>query len=43
MPVSSGDSITIGTYGNRNAHKGIWYNIEGYCGIKGTSYGLNVL
>lgn len=40
MPVSAGDSVTIGTYGNRNAHKGIWYNIEGYGGIKGTSYEL---
>ncbi|MDE6125113.1 MAG: hypothetical protein K2G22_07805, partial [Eubacterium sp.] len=40
MPVNAGDSVTIGTYGNRSAHKGIWYNIESYCGLKGTSYGL---
>lgn len=41
MPVSPGDSVTVGTYGNRSAHKGIWYNIEGYIGLKGTSYGLS--
>lgn len=40
MPVKPGDSITIGTYGNRDAHKGIWYNIEGCTSIIGTSYGL---
>ncbi len=41
MSVSVGNSVTIGTYGNRSAHKGIWYNIEGYVGIKGTSYSLS--
>ena len=40
MPVSAGDSVTVGTFGNRNAHKGIWYNIEGYSKPKGASYGL---
>lgn len=24
MPVGIGESITIGTYGNRSAHQGIW-------------------
>lgn len=28
LPV--GETVTIGTFGNRDAHKGIWYNIEGY-------------
>lgn len=40
MPVAPGDSITIGTFGNRSAHSGIWYNIEGYCGTSSTSYSL---
>lgn len=30
MKVDVNQKITIGTFGNRNAHKGIWYNIEGY-------------
>lgn len=41
MPVGAGDSVTVGTYGNRNAHKGIWYNIEGYARMTGTYYGLS--
>ena len=40
MPVAPGESITIGTFGNRSAHSGIWYNIEGYCGVSSTSYSL---
>ncbi len=40
MPVAPGESITIGTFGNRSAHSGIWYNIEGYHGVSSTSYGL---
>ena len=28
--VAAGDYVTVGTYGNRNAHTGIWYNIEAY-------------
>lgn len=40
MSVPVGESITIGTYGNRSNHKGIWYNIEGYNGLSGTRYGL---
>lgn len=35
-----GESITIGTFGNRSKHKGIWYNIEGYNGMIATRYGL---
>lgn len=30
MKVAPGSSVTIGTYQNRPAHKGIWYNVEGY-------------
>ena len=40
FPVGVGEQITIGTFGNRPAHYGIWYNIEGYRGISSTSYGL---
>lgn len=40
MSVPVGNSITIGTFGNRDNHKGIWYNIEGYNGLNGTRYGL---
>lgn len=28
MTVGVNDYITIGTFGNRSAHEGIWYNIE---------------
>lgn len=30
LDVSAGDTISIGTFGNRANHKGIWYNIEAY-------------
>ena len=30
MSVAAGDYVTVGTYGNRSAHTGIWYNIEAY-------------
>ena len=41
MPVDAGDSITIGTFGNRAAHRGIWYNIEGYHNPSSvTTYGM---
>ncbi len=40
MSVPVGKSITIGTYGNRSNHEGIWYNIEGYNGLSATRYGL---
>ena len=30
MSVGAGEYVTIGTYGNRSTHKGIWYNVEGY-------------
>lgn len=28
--VQPGQEITFGTWGNRNAHRGIWYNLESY-------------
>lgn len=39
MPVGTHDSVTIGTFGNRSAHCGIWYNVEGYH-RPSPSYGL---
>lgn len=38
--VEPNESITIGTFGNRSAHKGIWYNIEGYINSNATRYSL---
>lgn len=32
MPLPAGKSITVGTFGNREAHDGVWYNIEAYGG-----------
>lgn len=40
FPVSPGESITIGTFGNRANHVGIWYNIEGCFGTPTTAYAL---
>lgn len=40
MPLQAGDSVTIGTFGNRSAHDGIWYNIEGYRGATPPTYAL---
>lgn len=40
MPLEAGDSVTIGTFGNRSAHEGIWYNIEGYGGATPPTYAL---
>lgn len=40
MNVPVGESITLGTFSNRSKHNGIWYNIEGYCGLNKSYYGL---
>ena len=42
FPVGAGESITIGTFGDRSAHTGIWYNIEGCLGVLSdcTTYAL---
>jgi len=40
FPVEPGESITIGTFGNRANHVGIWYNIEGRYGTSTTTYAL---
>lgn len=40
MSVPAGGSVTLGTYQNRSAHKGLWCNIEGYATKTGTSYAL---
>ena len=40
FPVAPGESITIGTFGNRANHVGIWYNIEGCLGTSTTTYAL---
>ena len=41
MPVAAGDSVTLGTFGNRSAHVGIWYNIEGCLGYTSPAYSLS--
>ena len=28
--VKPGESITVGTWGNKSEHKGVWYNLESY-------------
>lgn len=40
FPVNPGESITIGTFGNRSNHVGIWYNIEGCHSTATTTYAL---
>nr|WP_288976374.1 hypothetical protein [uncultured Blautia sp.] len=40
MSVYAGDAVTIGTFGNRSSHKGIWYNIEACKGMGSSYYGL---
>ena len=30
LDVDAGDTISVGTFGNRESHQGIWYNIEAY-------------
>lgn len=40
MSVPAGSSVTVGTFGNRSTHTGIWYNIEGYTGVSYACYGL---
>lgn len=40
FPVAPGESITIGTFGNRANHVGIWYNIEGCFGTSTQTYAL---
>lgn len=45
MQVAAGEMITIGTFGNRDAHIGIWYNIEAYnqSQITNTQYALGTV
>ncbi len=45
MQVAAGEMITIGTFGNRDAHIGIWYNIEAYnqSKITNTQYALGTV
>lgn len=40
MPLAPGESVTVGTFGNRSAHVGIWYNIEGCYSTSTTTYAL---
>src|SRR5262245_24681653 len=28
--VAPGETITVGTWGNKDEHKGVWYNLEAY-------------
>lgn len=39
MRVPARSSVTVSVFDNRAAHKGVWYNIEGYCSsaIEGVS------
>lgn len=37
MSVPAGGSVTVGIFGNRPAHAGVWYNIEGNHQISGIS------
>lgn len=30
LSVGSGKTVTVGTWGNKNEHTGLWYNLEGY-------------
>lgn len=38
LALNSNDGITIGTWGNKSEHKGMWYNLEGYFNKKNNSY-----
>ena len=29
LSVGSGKTVTVGTWGNKNEHTGLWYNLEG--------------
>ncbi|WP_138160693.1 hypothetical protein [Peptoniphilus catoniae] len=30
LSVGSGKTVTVGTWGNKDEHTGLWYNLEGY-------------
>lgn len=40
--VGSGHEITIGTWGNKSQHEGIWYNLESYFANSDSAYGNRV-
>lgn len=40
--VNSGHSVTIGTWGNKNEHEGLWYNLEGYLAYMENVYSSNI-
>lgn len=42
MNVGSGHEITIGTWGNKSQHQGIWYNLESYFVNNNSAYGNRV-
>lgn len=42
LNVGSGHEITLGTWGNKNGHVGIWYNLESYLVNNGGAYGNRV-
>lgn len=39
MTVTSGNVLTVGTWGNKDGHKGIWYNLESYFANNGAYSG----
>lgn len=42
LNVGSGHEITFGTWGNKNQHTGIWYNLESYFANNSSAYGNRV-
>ncbi len=42
LNVGSGHEITIGTWGNKSQHQGIWYNLESYFVNNNSAYGNRV-
>lgn len=35
MDVNAYETVSLGTWGNKNQHKGLWYNLESYFANKG--------
>ena len=42
LNVGAGHEITIGTWGNKSQHTGIWYNLESYFANNNSAYGNRV-
>ena len=35
MDVNAYETVSLGTWGNKSQHKGLWYNLESYFANKG--------